>query len=182
MSSFPRSLVSGAASVLLLMVVVGEASGQTNIKPESETPAEMAKAIAHAIDTKAPKTPDTPITFESATSHDNVVELHYIANEARVFPHNDTEREQRRLRFAYRFCFDRRTSPLQKHGVVIHQVLTAPDSSDPFEFVIDEPTCAAIAADAKTRAEQFEQKRPKSLDEPKRIPTTTIRPNQAERN
>jgi hypothetical protein len=179
MSSFPRSLVSRVASVALLLVAVSEASSQTT---EPETPTEMAKAIGHAIDANRPKTPDTPITFGSVTSHDNVVEVHYIANEARVFPHNDAEREERRLRFAHRYCFFGRIPLFKAHGVVIHQVLTAPDDSAPFEFSIDETTCAVLLAGIKTRVKEFEQNRPKSLDEPKHVPTITVRPNQTERN
>jgi hypothetical protein len=170
-----RSLI---ASVALLVVAIGEASSQTAGKREPETPAEMTEAIAHAIDMKMPKMPSVPLALESATSHDNFVELHYRANEVRLFPHNDSEREERRLRFAYRFCFDSRISPLKKHGVVIHQVLTAPDNSAPFEFIIDEPTCAALAAEIKTRAAGM--KRPESLDEPKDIPAIPIPPRQAE--
>jgi hypothetical protein len=187
MSCFRKSLVVGVASVLLLVIAVGEASSQTAGKPMPETPAEMAQAIAHAINAKAkvPETPNVLIAREPATSHDNVVELRYRANENRVFPHNSAEREERRLRFAHRFCFyNRDASLLGKPGVVIHQVLTAPDDSAPFEFIIDQSTCAALAADIKSRVDEIkagaaDMKR--SLDEPKHVPTVTIRPDRKER-
>lgn len=189
MFSFRRSLIVAAASVLLLVVAIGEAGSQTTSNPEPKTPAEVAKAIAHAIDANLPKTPNVVIAFESATSHDNIVEVHYTAKAARFFPHNKAEGDERRLRLAGYFCFNGRISLFRKNGVVIHQVLAAPDNSNPFEFTIDQSTCAALIADAKTRAAVAEQKRsestqpatgPNSLTEPKRVPTMTIRPDQAE--
>jgi hypothetical protein len=181
-SFFRRSLEAGAASVLLLVVAIGEVSSQTTTKPEPETPAELAQAVAHAIDTSIPKKSDVPLVFESATSHDNVVEVHYRANETRVFPQNDAERENQRLRFAYRFCFDGRIWPRKKHGVVIRQVLAAPDNRASFEFTIDEAICAAIAADIEARAKAADLQRPQSLDGPKRVPTITVRPDRSEQN
>ena len=189
MFSSRRSLIAAAASVLLLIVITGEAGSQTASSSARETPAEMAKAIAHAIDTNVPKTPNAPIAFESATSHDNIVEVHYTAKDARFFPHNDAERDKRRLGQAGYFCFNSRISLFRKYGVVIHQVLTAPDNSTPFEITVDQSTCAALIADAKIRAESAEQKRSEStqsatgsnsLAEPKRVRTMTIRPDQAE--
>jgi len=180
MSSFPRSPIVTTASVLLLVVAIGEAGSQTTNNREPKTPTEVAEAIAHAINTNVPTTPNVPIAFESATSHDNVVEVHYTAKDARLFPHNNAEGEERRLRLASYFCFNSRISLFRKYGVAIHQVLTAPDNRAPFEFTIDQSTCAALIADAKTRAEAAEQERPKSLAEPKRVPTITIRPDKAE--
>lgn len=177
--SFRKSLIVGIASLALLVVANSEAGSQTVGKRDSEKPTEMAEALAHAIDMKmkVPKTPNPPLSFESATSHDNVVELHYRANEVLMFPHDDAERELRRLQFAYRFCFDRRMGLLGKPGVVVHQVLAPPDGSAPFEFTIDEATCATIVAEIDTRVAGM--KRPKSVDEPKGISTIRIRPDPA---
>jgi hypothetical protein len=102
------------ASVLLLAVVVAEHGGQTPGNPEPKTPAQMAEAIAHIIDADAPKTPNAPIAFESATSHDNFVEVHYVAKDARFFPHDRAEGEKRRLGQAGHFCFVREYSYLRK--------------------------------------------------------------------
>ncbi|PAY10930.1 hypothetical protein CK489_01920 [Bradyrhizobium sp. UFLA03-84] len=176
------------------MAAIGNAGGQTvshpEPKPPSKTPAEMAQAIAHSIeamahafDAKAPNRATPPIAFQSATSRDNVVDVHYRANDAGLLPHNKAEGEEERLRFAGRFCFDRLVSLFQKNGVVIHRVLFAPDNSVPFEFTIDQSTCAALIEDAKARAETAERERgagSNSLDEPKRVHTITVRPEQAE--
>jgi hypothetical protein len=189
MFRFRRLLIAAAASVPLLVVAIVEAGSQTASPSEPKTPAEVAKAIAHALDASVPKTPNVPIAFESATSHDNFVEVQYTAKDARFFPHNNAEGEKRRLGLAGYFCFNPRISLFRKNGVVIHQVLAAPDNSDPFEFTIDQSTCAALLADAKTLAEAAEQKRsgstqsakgPNSLTELKRVRTMTIRPVQAE--
>jgi CxxC motif-containing protein len=177
--------------VLLLAVVIGEHGGQTPGNPEPKRPAEMAEAIARVIDTNTPKTRDVPIAFESATSHDNFVEVHYVTKDARFFPHDKAEGEKRRLGQAGHFCFDPRIPRIQlfaKKGVVIHQILAAPDDSAPFEFTVDESTCASLIAGAKTLAEMAEQERstsprssmaPNSLTEPKRVRTTTIRTDRA---
>lgn len=189
MFSLRWSLKVAAASVLLLVAANGEAGSQTAGNPEPKTPAEVAKAIAHAIDTNVPKRQNVPITFQSATSHDNIVEVHYTAKDARFFPHNEAERDNRRLGLAGYFCFNNRISLFRKYGVVVHQVLAAPDNSAPFEFTIDQSTCAALIADAKTLAEAAEQKRTESTQlapganspaEPKRVRTMTIRPDQPE--
>jgi hypothetical protein len=178
---FRGSLLAATVSVLPLAVAIGEAGGQALGNPEP-TPAEMAKAIAHAIDANALKMPNAPIAFESATSHDNFVEVHYAAKDARLFPHNKAEGEKRRLGQTGYFCFDRRIQLFRKNGVVIHQVLAAPDDSAPFEFTIDQSTCASLFADAKTLAEMVERSKssqlvpgPNSLTEPKRVRTMTIR-------
>lgn len=186
MFSVRRSFRVATASVLLAAVASGEAASQTSNNPETKTPAELANAIAAAINTNIPKTPNVPIAFESAESRDNVVVVHYRANEKRVFPHNKAEADERRLRLAGYFCFDSRISLFRKSGVVVHQILTAPDDTAPFEFTLDQSTCASLIADATTRAKAAEQKRfesnsaigPNSLAEPKRVPTIIIRPDQ----
>jgi hypothetical protein len=179
MRPFRRLIVAGIASVTLLTVAIGEAASQTIGQPGPETPAEMARSIALAIDTKTPKWPDAPIKLVSAASRDNVVEVHYVTNEPRLFPHTDAEREERRLRLANYFCFNTHISLFKKPGVVIHQIFTYIDNSAPFEFIVDESSCAALIADAKTRAAGFNQF--KSLDEPKPVPTIKIRPDQVDR-
>ncbi len=183
MLSFRGLLVPAAASVWLLAVVIGEAGGQTpgNTEP---TAAEMAKAIAHAIDAKALKMPDAPIAFESATSHDNFVEVRYSVKDARLFPHSKAEGDKRRLGQVGYYCFDRQIQLFKNNGVVIHQVLTAPDGSAPFEFTVDQSTCASLVAGVKTLSETAQRERSKSIYltpgstspiEPKRVTTTTIR-------
>ncbi|MHC2435159.1 hypothetical protein [Bradyrhizobium sp. USDA 4451] len=188
--SWRYSLIAAAASVPLLVAAIGKAGSQTTSHPELKTPAEMAEAIAHSIDAmarafdaKREKSVTPPIAFQSATSHDNVVDVHYRANDAGMLPRNKAEGEEQRLGFAGRFCFDRRVSLFQKNGVVIHRVLFAPDDSAPFEFTIDQSTCAALIEAAKARAESPKRAAgpaPNSLTEPKRVHTMTIRPEQAE--
>jgi len=171
-----------SAFILLVAAAIGEAHGQTSSNPEPKTPAEMANAVAYTlitIDAKARKMPNAPIIFESATSHDNFVEVHYAAKDARFLPQNKAEGDRRRLQLSGYFCFDSRISLFRKNGVVIHQVLAAPDNSAPFEFTIDQSTCASLIADARTLAEWAEQQRPNSLTDPKRVRTMTIRPDQS---
>jgi hypothetical protein len=165
------------------LVAIGEADSQKASNAEPKTAAELATAIAIAIDTKIPKTPNVPIVFESASSHDNFIEVHYRATDARFFPHNKAEGDERRLRLTNYFCFTPQIWLFRRNGVVIHQVLAAPDNSAPFEFTIDQSTCAAMIEDAKTLAQEIERKRPESTQpttDPKRVHTLTIRPNQTQ--
>lgn len=192
--SWRRSLIAGASSAALVVAAIGNAGGQTASHPEPKTPpktlAEMAQATAHSIDAmahafeaKAPNPATVPIAFESATSHDNVVDVHYRANDAGMLPRNKAEGDERRLRFAGKFCFDGRVSLFRKNGVVIHQVLSGPDNSAPFEFTIDQSTCAMLIEDAKARVEAVKREAgpaPNSPAEPKRVHTMTIRPEPAE--
>ena len=192
MFSRRRSLIAAGCAVPLVVAAIGKAGGQTASRLEAppKTPAEMAHAIAHsidamarAIDAKMPKTATPPRTFKFATSHDNVVEVHYRANNAGMLPRNKAEGEEQRLRFAGKFCFDGSVSLFQKNGVVIHQVLASPDDRAPFEFTIDQSTCAARIEDAKARIGSVKQEAGpglNSLTEPKRVHTMTIRPEQAE--
>ena len=183
MFSLQRSLIAAVASVPLFVVAIGEAGSQTASAAVPKTIAEMARVIAQAID--ASKRPDLPIVLESATSHDNVVELHYKANDARLFPRDAAERERRRLESLGRFCFSPQISLFRKNGVAIHKVLTGPDDSEVFEFTIDQSTCAALIAEAKTRADAAERELKSirsgtgSPTEPRHVHTFTVRPDQA---
>ena len=105
MFSLRRSFIATAASVLVLLVAIGDADSQKASNAEPKTAAELTTAIAIAIDAKIPKTPNVPIVFESATSHDNFIDVHYRATDARLFPHNKAEGDERRLRLTNYFCF-----------------------------------------------------------------------------
>jgi hypothetical protein len=129
MFSLRRSFMVSAVSILLLAVAPGEADSQNASNFAPKTAAEVAAAIADA---------GAAIVFQSATSHDNFVEVQYKAMNARLFPHNKAEGEERRIRLTLNFCSNPRIAPALRNGVVIHQVLAAPDNSDPFEFTIDQ--------------------------------------------
>jgi hypothetical protein len=183
MFSLRRSFIPSAVSILLLAVAASEADSQNASNSPPKTAAELATAIAIAIDTRIPKTPNVPIVFESATSHDNYIEVHYRATDARFFPHNKAEGDERRLRLTNYFCFTPQIWLFRRNGVVIHQVLAAPDNSDPFEFTVDQSACAAMVEDAKTLAQEIERKHSGSTQpttDPKRVHTLTIRPNQTQ--
>lgn len=183
MISLRRSFIATAASVLVLLAAIDEADSQKASNTEPKTAAELAAAMAIAIDAKIPKTPNVPIVFESASSHNNFVEVHYRATDARFFPHNKAEGDERRLRLANYFCFTPQIWLFRRNGVVIHQVLAAPDNSAAFEFTIDQSTCAALIEDARTIAREIERKRAESTErttDPKRVQTLTVRPNQTQ--
>ena len=63
MFSLRRSFIATAASVLVLLVAIGDADSQKASNAEPKTAAELTTAIAIAIDAKIPKTPNVPIVF-----------------------------------------------------------------------------------------------------------------------
>jgi hypothetical protein len=169
MFSLRGSIMASAVSILLLAAASGEAGSQNASNSAPNTAAEVAAAIADA---------SAAIVFQSATSRDNFVEVQYRATNARLFPRNKAEGEKRRLSLTLNFCSNPRIAPALRNGVVIHQVLAAPDNSDPFEFTIDQSSCSTILEDATAnRRERLDTTRP---TEPKGVHTLTIRPNQAE--
>jgi hypothetical protein len=169
MISLRRPLIALAVSIMLAAAAIGTVYCQdaSNSPP---TAAEAASAIADA---------NAAIIFQSATSHDNVVEVQYKATAARLFPRNKAEREQRRLRLTLFFCSLPRITRALGNGVVIHQILVSPDNDDPFEFMIDQSSCATILEDAAAnRRQYFESRRP---TEPNHVRTLTIRPKADEK-
>jgi hypothetical protein len=135
------------------LVAVDSAAAQTS---PLQTPAELAKAIARTIDAGTLKTPDGPISFVSATAHDNTVEVRFTTRNADMFARAKANTEMQRVALTRYYCDASRVTALNT-GVVIHQVIAGPDNRDSIEFTIDKSACAALAAppklaDAKTLA------------------------------
>lgn len=133
-----------AGALLSGLVAAGGGAAQTAAGLPSQTAAEIAKAVARTIAETAPKATSGAITFQSATAHENVVEVRFVLTDAALLPRAKQLVERQRLSVAQSFCDDGR-SPLLNSGVVIHQVITAPDDSH-LEFTVDRSTCAALAA------------------------------------
>jgi hypothetical protein len=144
------------AAAALIGGAFGEANGQTAKTPGPATPADVAKAIAFAINANTVKTPGAALTFESATSHDNVVEMRYVASDDAGFARLKASVDQTRLVKASYYCKDSRLAYL-KLGVVMHEVIATPGNSDQIEFTFDKSSCDDLPkpklADAKTLAE-----------------------------
>ena len=150
-----RLAIRIVAAAALLGVALGDASGQTAGNTAPPTPAETAKAIANSIAAGTQKTPNAPLSLDSATSHDNVVELRYLANDA-GFARLKANAEQMRLAKLSYYCKDSRLTVL-KHGVVIHEVVAAAANAEQIDFTFDKSSCdaqpKAALADPKTLAE-----------------------------
>jgi hypothetical protein len=134
----------------------GEAAGQTANNQGSKTLADIAKAIAHTINISTLKTPGAQITFESATSHDNVVELRFVANDAAAFTRLKNNVDQMRSAKTSYYCNESRVAYL-KQGVVMHEILATSGNTDRIEFTFDISTCNNLPksklADSKDLAE-----------------------------
>ncbi|HUI98576.1 MAG TPA: hypothetical protein VLX44_22695 [Xanthobacteraceae bacterium] len=115
----------------------------------------MARAIAHAIDAKVIKAPGGTIVFESASSHDNVVEVRYRTNDPAVFSQLKSNVDKIRSEKASYYCGAGPLAAL-KQGVVVHEVIASPDNAERLDFTFDTSTCAQLPrptpADAQTLA------------------------------
>jgi hypothetical protein len=133
-----------------------EASGQTANNQGPKTPAEIAKAIAHTIGLSTLKTPGAQITFESATSHDNIVELRFVASDSAIFARLKSNADQMRLGKISYYCNESRIAYL-KQGVVMREILATSGNTDQIEFTFDISTCDSLSksklADSKALAE-----------------------------
>jgi hypothetical protein len=134
------------AAAALIGGALGEANGQTANKPP--TIAEVAKAVASVIDTSLLKTPGAAIAFQSATSHDNVVEMRYVANDPAGFARLKANANQTQLLKAAYFCKDKLLGYL-KLGVVVHEVIATPGNSEHVDFTFDKSSCDALPSERK---------------------------------
>ncbi|HWN49419.1 MAG TPA: hypothetical protein VNO18_06255 [Xanthobacteraceae bacterium] len=155
MTSF-RLATRIVAIAALIGGAFGEAQSQIANSQGPKTPVEMAKAIAQTISANTLKAPGAPIAFESATSHDNFVEVRYVANDAAVFARLKSNVDQIRLDKASYYCNESRIAYL-KQGVVMHEVIATSNNSDQIDFTFDRSSCDSLPksklADSKTLAE-----------------------------
>jgi hypothetical protein len=144
------------AVTALISWVVGKAEAQTISGQRPQTVAETAKAIANTINATAPKTPGAAISFESATSHDNIVEMRYVANDAAVFVRLKSTIDQMRLAKTSYYCNESRVAYLRQ-GIVMREVIATSNNSDQIEFTFDKSSCDSLPkaklADPKRLAE-----------------------------
>jgi hypothetical protein len=153
-----RKAVVAATTIALFGVLpVLAAKAQTSTDPKFKSIAEMATAIAHTIDVSLSKTTDRPINFQSATSHENVVEIIYTVRDVAAIAKIKTSADKYKRDTISYFCKDERLSYINA-GVVIRNILAASDGSDRVETTIDRSTCASLPlppklADPKTLVE-----------------------------
>ncbi|MBO0759169.1 MAG: hypothetical protein J2P54_25290 [Bradyrhizobiaceae bacterium] len=103
----------------------------------------MAKAIADTISANTIKSTQGPIVFQSATAHDNFVEIQYAAKDALFFARNKANFDSTRLALTRYYCSSSRVRFIND-GVVVHQVMLAPDKSDRIEITVDRTSCANL--------------------------------------
>jgi len=152
----PRSAIRIVAVAVLIGGPFGKATSQTVSNQGPKTPAEIAKAIAATINASTPKVLAAQIAFESTTSHDNIVELRYVANDSAIISRLRSTADQTRVAKASYYCNEARISYL-KQGVVMREIVATSDNSDHIEFTFDISTCDRLPkpkqADSKTLAE-----------------------------
>jgi hypothetical protein len=141
MISFRFAARSLAAAALICLVGV-EAESQTANTGRPKTTAEMARDIALTFTNSASalNAPSAPVTFVSATSRDNIVEVRYVAKDNAIFARLKNNSDQMRLGKASYYCNESRISYL-KQGVVIHEMIATSNNSDQFDFTFDKSSC-----------------------------------------
>ncbi|MGC1444806.1 MAG: hypothetical protein WA837_05010 [Xanthobacteraceae bacterium] len=140
MVAFQRALGIAVVSILLAGTPLVEAKSQGTNNQRSNTPADVANAIAHTIDANTLKSRGAPLDFDSATAHDNVVEVRYIANDFAAFDRFKRDSNAVRADLVGYYCDESRAAYLRQ-GVVIHQTYVRSDSNDRVEFTIDTSSC-----------------------------------------
>jgi hypothetical protein len=158
MTSSFRLAALRAAVIALAGVAADDVRSQTANNQVAKSPARLAKDIAFTISVSAPKRrPGAPVVFESATSHDNFVEVRYIVKDPAMFSRlkNENTFDQIRLTKISYYCNESRITHLNQ-GVVIHDVTATSDDSDRVDLTIDKSSCEGLPkpqfADAKTLA------------------------------
>ena len=128
---------------------------QTGDTPGPKTPAEWASSIAYTIRATTRVTPGATVTFTSATSHENVVEIRYVVTDAAAFARFKANAASSRLDVISHWCNESRKGALIQ-GVVIHTVYALSSPSDQVDFTTDKSSCDRLPkvapADAKTLA------------------------------
>jgi hypothetical protein len=152
-----RFAVRIVAATALVAGAFGEASGQTASGQGPKTLAEIAAAMANTVSANTVRAPGAQITFESSSSHDNVVELRYVVSDAAAIARLKSNADQVRLVKASYYCNESRIAYL-KQGVVMHEVVAASDNSAQIDFTFDKSSCDSLPkvmpaqADFKTLA------------------------------
>jgi hypothetical protein len=143
MRSLRKAMASAAVVALIESVAIGRISAQTGTDPAFKTTADMARAIAYTIDVNSPRGAG-PMRFESATSHDNVVEVRFTVDDV-YFARAKAGADDQRIAMARFYCKEGRLAYLNS-GVAIHEIITSTAGSDRFDFTIDKSTCANLAS------------------------------------
>jgi hypothetical protein len=151
---FLRLATRVIAAAALAGAAFGEAHGQTAGNQASSTP-DIAKTVASALTANMVKTPGQAITFESATSHENVVELRYVVSDPAGFARLKGNLNLTRSVKAAFYCKKLGVAYLNR-GVVIHEVMATSTHSDQIDITVDKSSCADLpkvsVADAGTLA------------------------------
>jgi hypothetical protein len=122
---------------------VVEAGGQATNNQSSDTVVDAAKAVARTIAAFTVKSSGAPLEFDSATAHDNVVEVKFIANDFAAFDRFKSNSNQAKSAFVGYFCNDSGRAVYLRQGVVMHYVYARSDDTDRVEFTIDRSSCNA---------------------------------------
>jgi hypothetical protein len=140
MIAFQWALRMGVVSIWLAAALV-EAKSQAADNQRLDTLADVAKAIAHAIDATTVRSPGAPVAFDSAAAHDNVVEVKYVVNDLPAFARFKSSSNQARAALVGYFCNDSERVAVLRQGVVMDYAYVRSDNSDRVEFTIDKSSC-----------------------------------------
>ena len=140
MVEFHSALRIAVVSAFLGGTLFVEARSQETNDHRSNTLVDTARAIANTINVNTVKSRGAPLDFDSATAHDNVVSVIFVANDFAAFDSFKSNSNVVRAQLIGFYCETTRIVYLRQ-GVVIHQIYARSDNKDRVEFTIDKSSC-----------------------------------------
>jgi hypothetical protein len=157
MAALRRTVSAIAVATAMLVSPSGKVLGQSGQGTGQPSTAELARNIANAIATFAPKSAQGSfLKFESAVANGNVVEIRYSVADPAAFARMKANSAMLISGKTGYFCNEARVAPIRQ-GVIIHDVTAVVDGSDRIEITVDRKTCdrqlRPALADPKTLAQ-----------------------------
>jgi hypothetical protein len=148
-----------ATIILLTALLIAIPSASAQNAPDVNTMPldQLARAIANTIEVSTVRSPDGPLTFDSATVQGTKVIIHFTVKDSALLAKAKTGSDQMRETTASYFCRDaQRAAPL-KRGISLIYLYELADKSDRIEYAIDAAACASLATVKPASASELSQ-------------------------
>jgi hypothetical protein len=154
-----KDMVLSARARMMLLVIVASMAGSlgatrfgqwiTGSKVygrDTRSPVQRASDFAAGLNVSAQDVARKglkvgPFDTLRAVSHDNHVEVTYVASDPAIFAALKNAGEQMRMERTFHYC--NRNADV-KHGVVIHDITVNADASDRIDFTVDAASCDSL--------------------------------------
>jgi hypothetical protein len=140
-----------------LLIVIPSAWAQ-NAPDLSTMPLDqLARAIAHTIETSTVRSPDAPLTFDGTTVQGTKVIIHFTAKDPALLAKAKTGSDHMRETMASYFCRDPQRAVPLKRGISLIYLHELADKSDRLEYTIDAAACVSLATVRPASASELSQ-------------------------